>query len=689
MIKGSSRVSVPDPHPQLPTQTVGSPHLSPRTDVRPFTLKESRFAYLQALCPYATPAQLYSALCGTTNVEKAARWVYDAHRPDITSLRWMTEWWDAKRNSAAKADPSQCVDSFEGVDLLLTQRAREACHKECFSHLSSTREYNYTVRVLPVDTSGWDKQVLLAPRSLQDAVHQRLSLSNEEQTTETRSARSANEEFSPRTSRSRYQNSQKDAKGLSKKKAYRMGGREIAPIIRWLSEFPDMDFSASNLPIQRTEAESLDSFLSLKNFFRTCPLNMDNLRIHKDPYKDYEKCGMVEAPDLLHPMISNRFRYSDNAEGNPVRFLSPFSREEGMSHRNENLTSTMSKDDESSEPFAMRLSKKKQANDDLFTKSQLASPKSEDWRGNYHCNYTQSEINQKTQPSRNIPVIEVKSGIFHPTPNKNEVFPMTQREREEIDTLDAIISKGSENIMYFIEEEKRWKLITSLLVNFSNMFSSGNSCNLIKEVYSCCPLFVKQVDDILKASMEFLNKEALGWQLASPLDEISVRVPLIGRKLLSTSEFQIKELEIDPNKCSCEFIDDGMRVKVRIFIKKLFLHPVQFAFIGESDADRQKRCLRNSTQCHRPGVYTYTKGVTNGELSVKVRRVKVKLYAKVMIAFRENPELRIEESSVSIKSLKLSSNVFKLNLLYTFFKPCIMSIVEKGLCDALVRSNRL
>ncbi|CCW60980.1 unnamed protein product [Phytomonas sp. EM1] len=657
-------------------------------------MKEGMFAYLQAVCPYATPAQLSAVLLSTDDIEKAVRCLYDAHNPDISGINCLKEQWSSKLNTEDEGNSSSRVNPFEGVDLLLTNRAREIFRNGYFSNLSLTRDYNYTVRVFPVDTSEWDREVLLKPRLLQDALRQRLTLADEEMPGSSSTLPPNWTSFNMPSQPSRA-NLQTVAGSSGQRPSSRFEGAPKAPIIRWLAGFSSVGFSAQNLP-QRTETDILDRLFSLNDYSKTYPLETVSIKPPKDTGRDSEKFDAMETPELFCPIIPNETFSSNGAdEGEGSRYSMTFSQEEGASHRHETQPSTLHKEDNHITPFRARSPREKQANTKLPGKTQSSSPiselhdfKSEDSQGNRPLNSPRFEANPKIPPSPSDPTAGMKPGALRVASSKNVSFPITQREHGEMDILDVILSQGSENVRFLIEEKNRWKAITFLLGNFSNVFRGENSCDLVKEVFTRCPLFVEQIDDIMHALLLLLAQEVPGWRLVSPLEEISVYVPFLGPKLLSTSEFKIKELLFDQSKSSCQFVDNGVCLEVRIFISKLLFHPIQFAFIGESNASRQNRQM-NSIHSHGYKVFAYTKGVTNGELKVKMRDVNIKLRAKVLIAFKDFPEILIEEASVSVKSLKLSNSVTKLDLLYTLMKPYITSIVEKGIHDALIGSHRL
>ncbi|KAG5500977.1 hypothetical protein GH5_04566 [Leishmania sp. Ghana 2012 LV757] len=141
------------------------------------TAPRDQLLYLQALYPYALSDELVAIISNTDSTDEAAKRAYGALNPDYGGFHYLKEQHDL--STSAKLPGAKRATAFEGLKESLQERAANAFRSGNFSNLSQLQEYQETVGLFIVDTSDWDRAMLLPSRGLGEMVYMDLPLSEE------------------------------------------------------------------------------------------------------------------------------------------------------------------------------------------------------------------------------------------------------------------------------------------------------------------------------------------------------------------------------------------------------------------------------------------------------------------------------------------------------------------------------
>ncbi|KAG5475846.1 hypothetical protein CUR178_03559 [Leishmania enriettii] len=177
---GSSPVATQRAGSSLDMWTVGALEDASRRSAhhkKSVTTPRDQLLYLQALYPYALSDELMSVISNTDSTEEAAKRAYEALNPDYGGFHYLKEQHDL--STSAKLPGAKRATAFEGVKESLQERAANAFRSGSFSNLSQLQEYQETVGLFIVDTSDWDRAMLLPSRGMGEMVYMDLPLSDE------------------------------------------------------------------------------------------------------------------------------------------------------------------------------------------------------------------------------------------------------------------------------------------------------------------------------------------------------------------------------------------------------------------------------------------------------------------------------------------------------------------------------
>ncbi|KAG5501448.1 hypothetical protein JKF63_03276 [Porcisia hertigi] len=133
--------------------------------------------YLRALYPYASYDDLQAVVENTDGIDEAAKRAYEALNPDYTGFTYLKDQHDLLFN--AKLPRAERETAFAGLKESLGERAAEAFRPGNFGNLSQLQEYHDTVGLFIVNTSDWDRAMLLPSRDLAEVAFMDLSLRGE------------------------------------------------------------------------------------------------------------------------------------------------------------------------------------------------------------------------------------------------------------------------------------------------------------------------------------------------------------------------------------------------------------------------------------------------------------------------------------------------------------------------------
>ncbi|KPA80913.1 hypothetical protein ABB37_04314 [Leptomonas pyrrhocoris] len=249
---------------------------------------------------------------------------------------------------------------------------------------------------------------------------------------------------------------------------------------------------------------------------------------------------------------------------------------------------------------------------------------------------------------------------------------------------------------YLNSEEERWSGIVEVLKPFEEVFGSKFRCELVRCVHDDCPVIRPCLTELLQRLLHVVGMAVLGVRVAEGFAEEPMDLPLFGSILLSTSPVKLHELVFREEKCKLIFCDEGTRLQVKLNVKKVKLEPIQFAYIDEAAAARQNReaeqarrkmpqprsnaaawTLRHNTQ------EKYEHGVTRGTATISAANVKLKGIVYVWLTASGKVHVAFQEAKVSVGSFHVSTDVSKLNFLFTVGSPLLRLFVERVLLDAV------
>lgn len=249
---------------------------------------------------------------------------------------------------------------------------------------------------------------------------------------------------------------------------------------------------------------------------------------------------------------------------------------------------------------------------------------------------------------------------------------------------------------YLNQEEERWSCIVEMLKPFEDVFGAKFRCELVRCVYDECLTIRPRLTEILRRLLHVVSAVLTGKEVAEGLTEEPMDLPLFGSILVSTSPVKVQELVFREEKCELGFCEEGTRLHVKLHVRRVRLEPIQFAYIDEADAARQNRAaqqsrLRTPQPRSRAAAWTlrhstpqtYKDDITRGTAHVTATNVKLTGVVYVWLMASGKVYVTFQEAKVSVGSFKVSTDVAKLNVLFTLGAPILKHIVERAMLEAV------
>ena len=249
---------------------------------------------------------------------------------------------------------------------------------------------------------------------------------------------------------------------------------------------------------------------------------------------------------------------------------------------------------------------------------------------------------------------------------------------------------------YLNAEEERWSSIVEVLKPFEDVFGVKFRCELVRCVYDDCRAIRTRLTEILQRLLYVVGQVMQGKEVAEGFYEEPMNLPLFGAILLSTSPIKLEELTFRKEKCVLNFCEQGTRLRVKLDVKKVKFEPIQFAYIDEADAARQNRAAQQSRRKmsqprSRAAEWTlrqhnpekYKNGITRGSATITVADVKLKGIVYVWLMASGKVYVTFQEAKVSVGSFSVSTDVSKLNALFTLGSPILKLFVKQMLLDCV------
>lgn len=250
-------------------------------------------------------------------------------------------------------------------------------------------------------------------------------------------------------------------------------------------------------------------------------------------------------------------------------------------------------------------------------------------------------------------------------------------------------SPGFDLLTVLTNEKRRFEACLTLLQPYADIFGTKERCNLIKTISVYAPtaksLLPQQIHKIVHLLPVLATKDVL----TRGFSDMPIRLPVLGKKLVTLGPISIRELQLAEKGEAAElkFGEDNTKVEVKLKIKKVSLKPVPFSYISQSDAAKQ--LFHDNYIDPRRGVETNVvgprpfSGAKTGVADVTVGNVKVKGYLRMSVYSSGNVDMRVEEPKVSIGSLTISSSLTRINVLSALLKPVLKCAIASAIEEAL------
>jgi hypothetical protein len=249
---------------------------------------------------------------------------------------------------------------------------------------------------------------------------------------------------------------------------------------------------------------------------------------------------------------------------------------------------------------------------------------------------------------------------------------------------------------YLNSEEERLSCIVEMLKPFEDIFGAKFRCELVRCIYDDCRAIRTCLQEIMQRLLHVVSLAMVGKEVAEGLSDEPLDLPLFGSILLSTSAVKLEQLCFRESKCELRFCEEGTRLRVRLNVKKVKFEPIQFAYIDEADAARQNRTAQQMRRKMPPprsraAAWTlrhnnqekYQNGITRGTATIGAANIKLKGIVYVWLMASGKVYVTFQEAKVSVGSFSVSTDVTKLNVLFTLGAPILKLMVERMMLDAV------